>query len=100
MVDRRVACGADSGRLAEVGWKAESHTNAQFLNGPAIDERVAHRRIEGEFVIYLPDSPGQSGKRLRLVDYAVGIDFEDWSNYPFVGPFDDGVEEKLTMLVG
>ena len=48
----------------------------------------------------LPDSPGQSGKCLRLVDYAVGIDFKDWSNYPFVGPFDDGVEEKLAMLVG
>src|ERR1700722_443856 len=65
----------------------------------SIDKRVAERQVEGEFVIDLPDGPGQGGVRLRYVDDAVRIDFKDRPDLPFARAFDDGVKEKLSMLI-
>src|SRR5262249_15977109 len=40
------------------------------------------------------------GEGLRLVDDSVRIDFENRPNFPFVRSLDNGVEEKLLMLIG
>ena len=48
----------------------------------------------------LPNCTDQSGKSLRLVDDAIGVNFKYWSDRPFVRSLNDGVKEKFAMLIG
>jgi hypothetical protein len=70
------------------------------VTGLTVYERVAEADVEGQIVAHLPDGSDQGEKCLRLVDDAVGIDFEKRSDFPFARSFDDRVKEKFGMLVG
>jgi hypothetical protein len=86
-------------RLAENERKTESHTRAQLIDGPSINQRAAERYVERKFVIHLPYGPNETGVRLRYVEDAVSIDLKDRSDFPFVRALYNGIKEKLSMLI-
>jgi hypothetical protein len=101
---RLVTKGTDKRRLgrrwlAENERKTESHSRAQLIDGPSINQRAVECYVERKLVIHLPYGANETGERLRYVEDAVRIDLKDRSDFPFVRTLYNGVKEKLSMLI-
>src|ERR1700732_863787 len=64
-----------------------------------VDQRIAKRGIEREFVFDLPNGADQRRTGFRLRPYLVVKHLEHGPDFPGRGTFEDDVEEGLAVLI-
>jgi len=70
----------------------ESHAGADLARGAVIDARAAHREIDGNIVLHVPDRPG--GPRVRIPSLQRRVSCEPDLPMPRLMPF------SATRIVG
>src|SRR5262249_51849689 len=98
IVDCRFSAYSAMRRMQRRQRETDGHACPELVDRMATGESVAHARIEGQVLAYLPDQSDEAGDGFRLGNFLLVEDLRDRPHRPLRRPFDDHAGEEIGVV--